>query len=146
MPSHVFWDNDEKTVIRNEAEGRWTWEEYHEGVDRIVTMMHSIPYRVDLITVSMPNAVMPKGSVVPHFQRALRLLPANTGLLIVVNKDPISRGLAKFFTSLPGSSKQRKSIFAAHLEEARALIAKDRAKQSNAANSYSKTLLPSHLR
>jgi hypothetical protein len=125
MPTRVLWDNDAKTIILNEAEGHWTWDEYHQGVDQIVAMMRSVTHRVDLITVSLPNATMPKGSVVPHFQRALRLLPENAGQLYVVNKDPISRGLAKFFTSLPGSTKQKKSIFVAHVEEARALIAKN---------------------
>jgi hypothetical protein len=34
----VSWDDDPKSMIRCQAEGRWTWDDYHRALDQVVTM------------------------------------------------------------------------------------------------------------
>src|SRR5215813_9922042 len=98
MPINVFWDDDAKTIIRSEGEGAWTWEEFHQGLAKIVEMMNSVPHRVDLIHASRPDSRRPSGSGMPHYQRAARLMPPNAGMSIFVTSNAFGRAIVNIFS------------------------------------------------
>lgn len=126
MPLNVVWDNEAKTIIRSEGVGEWTWEEFHEALQKIVEMMKTVEHRVDLIHNHVPGSRRPSGSGMPHFQRAIRIMPPNIGLNIFVNTNSFGRAIVSIFTRVYGGQSSGKLIMVASLEEAYALIRKDR--------------------
>lgn len=130
MPIHVFWDNDEKAVIQSEGEGYWTWDEFHQAFDQVVVMMKSVPHRVDLINNRGTGSRMPSSSPMPHFQRVMRNMPPNAGMMVMISNSAFGRVMVNLFSKVRGS---RRLFMVASLDEARALIANERAKQAGSA-------------
>jgi hypothetical protein len=128
MPMHVYWDDEAHTIIRTEGEGAWTWDEFHRTMDEVIRMMRMVNHRVDLINLRLPGAKTPEGSAMPHFQRAMRTMPANLGLNVQVSTSAFGRLMVALFTRLYGSRPGGRVVMVASLEEARAKIAEDRAK------------------
>ncbi|MBI5667213.1 MAG: hypothetical protein HZC41_04325 [Chloroflexi bacterium] len=127
MPVHIQWDDDAHTIIRTTGEGKWTWDEYHEAIQRTVQLMKSVNHSVDLIHVRLPSSTMPPGSPMPHYQHSLRLMPPNTGINVFVNASPFARALMGVFMKLYAGRMEGKNYIAASVEEARALIVRERA-------------------
>lgn len=126
MPLQVYWIDADKTIIRCDSEGKWTWEEYHAALDQIAAMMRAVSHRVDMINVEGPGSTMPAGSPQPHFARAAKVLPSNVGLNITVVKSTLGRAMGALMGKLPGDL-MRGVRMVGTLEEGLALIAKDRA-------------------
>ena len=129
MPIHLSWDDADQTLLLVESSGRWTWEEYHDALSSIAEMIRSANHRVDLITVSRADSVRPSGSAMPHYQSALRMLPENTGLHVIINTSTIARSIVSIFLRLNRNRTSGMVVLAGSLEEARSLIQKDRAKR-----------------
>ncbi|MBZ0293490.1 MAG: hypothetical protein K8L99_13060 [Anaerolineae bacterium] len=135
MPVNTLWDNDEKTIIRVENEGHWTWEEFHHALENIVKMIESVDHHVDIINIDRPGASMPISSPIQHFQRAAQLFAPYSVLNINVISSPFARMLTKVLAGIPVIS----SPYVKHvesLEEAYALIEADRAKNSSAGTTH----------
>ncbi len=126
MPIQILWDDQTHTIIRSEGQGDWTWVEFHESLQKIVEMMQSVDHRVDLIHGHTAGARRPQGSGMPHFQRALRVMPPNAGLSIFINPNAFGRTVVSIFTRLYGGKSGGQFHMAASLEDARRMIEKDR--------------------
>ncbi len=127
MPLHVFWDDIEKTIIRCESEGKWTWDEYHKALDQVREMLVEADYRVDLINVERPGATMPSGSPLTHFQRAAKIMPANLGINVVVVTSSLARIMASVLGKMPGNNMD-KIVLVDSVEAAYTLIQRNREK------------------
>jgi len=127
MQIAVFWDDPQQTIIRSESSGQWTWDEYHAAVEQVVALANSTNQRVDLIINSLPGAAAPSGSSIPHYQRAQRIMPDNVRLNIIVNTNTFGRMIINTFTRLNAGKGGLKVVAAGSLEEAHAVIARDRA-------------------
>ena len=128
MPIHLSWDDADQTILLAESAGTWTWEEYHEALSRIAELIRSVNHRVDLVTVRRADSIRPPGSALPHYQRAMRVLPSNTGLNVILNTSTIARTVVSIFLRLYGSRTSGMVVLAGSLEDARRLIRKDRAR------------------
>jgi hypothetical protein len=126
MPLQVMWDDEAKTIIRSEGVGEWTWEEFHEGLQKVVQMMKTVNHRVDLIIHNRPDSHSPKGSGMPHFQRAIRIMPPNVGCTVFVNTNTFARAIISIFTTVYKNKASAHFVMAATLEDARELILEDR--------------------
>ena len=96
MPIHIKWDNDEKTILRYDFEGRWTWDEYFSVMKQLTAMMASVEYRVDAIANMKPGIMPTSGSAMSSARTALRKLPPNCGVVVVVTNSFISAMLSVF--------------------------------------------------
>ena len=128
MTVTMAWDDADKTIMLCNSQGRWTWEEYHETLSRIVEFFKETDNRVDLIITRDPQASMPSGSPMPHFQRAMRVMPPNVGLVALVNTNGFARALVSMFTKLFATTDTATLIIVGSHEEARTKIAAHRAK------------------
>lgn len=127
MPLNVFWDDEAKTIIRSEGVGAWTWDEFHESLEKIVDMAQTVEHRIDLIHFPQPGSHVPPGSGVPHYQRAMRTMPPNVGLNIFINANTFGRMIISIFMNVYGSGQTNGKLAAvASLEDAYKLIRKDR--------------------
>ncbi|MBZ0295513.1 MAG: hypothetical protein K8L99_23345 [Anaerolineae bacterium] len=127
MPIHTFWDNEDKTVVRVENEGKWTWDEFHLSLDEVASLIESVDHRVDVINVDRPGASMPPGPPVIHFQRATRMFAQYGSLNIVVVRSALNRSmLMTFARMLVGTTSSTLMILDSE-DEAYAMIEADRA-------------------
>ncbi len=132
MTVTMTWDDADKTIMVCNSQGQWTWEEYHETLTEIVEAFKESNHRVDLIITREKQATMPAGSPMPHFQRAMRIMPPNVGLVALVNTNGFARALVSMFSKLFASKDNAALIIVGSHEEARAKIAAHRAKNTQA--------------
>lgn len=130
MTVNMVWDDSSKTIMLCNSQGKWTWEEYHATLSEIVRVFQETHHRVDLIITREQTATMPSGSPMPHFQRAMRVMPANVGLVVLVNTNGFARALVSMFSKLITSKNNGTLIVVGSYEEARAKIALHRAEST----------------
>ena len=46
MAIKLVWDSPEKSILRYDIDGQWTWDDARQAVDRIFTMMDESPAEV----------------------------------------------------------------------------------------------------
>jgi len=107
MPIQVAWYNGEKTILRGEISGAWTWDEFHMSIDETHQLMAEVSHPVVVINVRMPDAKNPKGNPLPHYSRATKQMPSHQIMTINVSRDkPLNRMVAnilgKLFPFMPG--------------------------------------------
>src|SRR5690349_1931349 len=107
MALHVYWEDPEKTIIRCDSTGRWTWDEYHGAVVEIIAMMGSVTHRVYLINTT-DDSPMPGGSPQPHFQRAARMFLPNLGINLLVTRSRVARAVLNLWRKIPGNNLPEK--------------------------------------
>ncbi len=128
MPLKVEWLDTQKTIMGCTGQGTWTWDAYHEALDNIANQFKATQHRVDLVIMSEPGAIVPKGSSMPHYQRAMRIMPSNLGLLVLVTTNTFARTIVSIFTKVYPNNDKVKMVMVASLSEARIRIANDRMK------------------
>jgi hypothetical protein len=119
MTIHVFWDDSERTILRFDGEGEWTWQDFDRKVDEAMILARSARTRIDVITILI--GPMASGSPIPHYQRAWKHLPDNVCTVVVVQHDPHAQAMYRLMTQL-SSKIENSSRTADTLEEARALV------------------------
>ena len=87
MPIAVSWDNPEKTILRYDYQGRWTWDEYFKINEEGVSLIASVAHRVDTISNMKPGMMPVSGSGMSSAKAALRKLPSNAGIIVVVTNS-----------------------------------------------------------
>jgi hypothetical protein len=133
MPLKIEWLDTEQSIICCTGEGTWTWDEYHTTLDTIMNDFKIVQKRVDLVIDRAPGSNMPKGSSMPHFQRAMRIMPPNVGLIVMVTTNGFARAIVSIFSKVYPNNDTAKLVMVGSLSEARARIARDRLKQAIAA-------------
>ena len=132
MPLKVEWLDTQKTIMGCTGEGVWTWDEYHEALDTIANQFKMTEHRVDLVIMSAPNVVVPKGSSMPHYQRAMRIMPPNLGLLVMVTDNTFARTIVSIFTKVYPNKNNGKLVMVGSEAAARLRIEADRMKEAKA--------------
>jgi len=61
MGIRVDWDNEEQTVIRFQASGKWTWDDLFTGLDRVEVMSADVPHTVHAIIDLREADAIPSG-------------------------------------------------------------------------------------
>ena len=86
MGVNVLWDNEEKTIIRQDYQGPWTWNEFFQACAQSAGMMREVTHRVDLVA-DLKQGIMPRsGSSISFARKVLNDYPANWGgMIIIVN-------------------------------------------------------------
>jgi hypothetical protein len=96
MPIKVYWDNEEQTIIRNDFEGHWTWEEYLSMMTDMGSMMRTVDHRVDAVGNMKPGIMPASGSAMALARASMRKLPSNCGLIVIVTNPFINALLNTF--------------------------------------------------
>src|SRR5690606_30177008 len=124
MPVHIDWDNDEKTVIRYDYEGKWTWDELYEVTKTAVEMFKSVPHRTNVIHNLTNSSALPGGAL-SHAQRFSAQNPDNWGISVVVGTGSFVSSLIQVFRKVYRQFGERYYI-APNLDKAREIIAEHR--------------------
>ncbi len=125
MPFDISWNDEQQTVILCVAQGEWTWEAYHHGLEQIVQLANGVAHPVYVINIRGATTVTPAGSGIPHYQRAAKIMPANVRQTILVS-NTIRTRIATVFLSGFLRIVRANVIAVPSLEEAYKFIEADR--------------------
>mgnify|MGYP006274036221 CR=1 FL=1 len=130
MPMSLHWDNDDKTIIRIETEGRYTWDEYNLVMDEFFNRVDTHDSVFGVIAVRSANAQVPPGNASPHYTRTTRRFEERPQLYLVnVKQETYVKTLTQMYAR---NFKMTDKVFtAATVEEARAILEQVRARLSD---------------
>ncbi len=86
MGIEVRWDDSERTLIRIDLLGRWTWDEFYTALDGIKPMVMSVSSTVHMIAV-LENPFHVPANPLFHINNFLRSAPANLGVTYIVGAN-----------------------------------------------------------
>ncbi|MBK8023508.1 MAG: hypothetical protein IPK19_19265 [Chloroflexi bacterium] len=124
MSIDVHWDNEEKDVVVALFDGEWTWNDFHDAVQRIHVMVASVEQTVDILLFHKVD--QPLGNPLINFEQSLKNQPPNTGRVIVINTK-INRAAMSFAMRLAAIltriyPRVGPVVMASSVEEARAML------------------------
>jgi hypothetical protein len=125
MPIITQWDNDEKTIVRHDFQGRWTWEEFFEAERRANELVATVTHRVDIIS-NMREGAMPHQGALANARSVIHRLKANLGVIVVV-VNPLLAATTKVFKKVD-KDFDRVVRAANSVQDARQVIEQERAK------------------
>jgi hypothetical protein len=116
----VSWDNDDKTIIRYDFQGQWTWDEFHKTSKEAFAMTRSVEHRVDSISNFHKGAALPPNALF-QFRQAMTNAPKNRGMTVIVGGNTFIKTMVRVFSNLNKQLGERLKI-ADTLDEARAML------------------------
>jgi hypothetical protein len=119
---NISWDSER--VILAEFASAWTWDDFHDAVQQIHTMIAAAPHQTDIII--WHRVPFPSGNPMAHLARTLKNQPPNTGRIVIIT-PPLSRPLDEFIRSVAGIVQhvyptKNRVISTTTIEQARALL------------------------
>mgnify|MGYP001324052518 CR=1 FL=1 len=121
MAVEVYWQNEKKTIIRQNYFGRVSMEDLHQAIAMTRIMLNDVDYEVDVI-INIARGAIPPARMVSAAYVAEAKLPKNRRLVVIVNPTPMVKALVKLSRSTaPGVTANM--YFADDMFEARGLIA-----------------------
>jgi len=126
MNIKVSWDNDDKTVIRYDFEGTWTWEDFKIAATEAFAMTRSVEHPVDTISNFLPGVLLPPNAIF-QFRRIMEDAPPNRGVNVIVGSSAFIRTMVMMFSGINRNLSKR-LIVVDRLDQARAAIAARRKK------------------
>jgi hypothetical protein len=128
MPIRLHWHDADHTILIIHADSAWSWDDFNALLPEMVEKVASSPQRVDLIKSAASGVSMPRGPSGPHFQRVMKRLPSNFGMMVIATTNPFTRAAATVFLSVYDQYRG-KVRFAASVVEALQLIEDQRGTQ-----------------
>ena len=124
MGIRIFWDDDEKTVIRYEFEESWTWEDLIAAVQKDDELMAEVDHTVHLILDMRAIRDVPSNPM-GHLRSIAGMVSPQLGLVIFVGTNRWAQALVEIFYKVYKSQVKGMSGVAvvATLDEAYAAIA-----------------------
>lgn len=120
MPVHIVWDDDDRTIIRYDYEGRWTWEELYIASKQVPDMFSAVSHSVDVIHNLTGSRGLPGGAL-SHANRLSTQLPDNWGVSVVAGSNMFVSGMLNVFRKIYRQFGER-YFTTTTLEEAYALL------------------------
>lgn len=128
MPVNMLWDDAEKSILRFEYQGKWTWEEVNNMMAQANVELTAVPHRVDTIHDFTSSSSGLPSNVLSHASSLSRQIPAQAGMSVVVGSSALINTLLSIFTKVyPQFASRYKS--ASTLDAAYALIEHSRASE-----------------
>jgi hypothetical protein len=124
MVIRYYWQDDEKTLIRYELEGSWTWDEMYQVLYEAREEILAIDHRVDAI-IDLRNTHNVPAAGLTHIKRVSDLNTPNTVLSVFVTSSGFFRSLYEMAARIHKKVAQHYRIVST-IEEAEALIAASR--------------------
>lgn len=122
MPVTNIWDNDEKTIIRMDVSGRWTWDEMYAASTVGYSMLESVPHVVYPILDFSQSHGMPNNAIT-HARNMMGKQHPRTGMTVFVGANTLFVNLWRIFIRLYSLlSREQDFTFANSLDEARQIL------------------------
>jgi len=120
MPVSTQWDNEEKTALRYDLEGEWTWDEFHTIAEDGKTMRREVTHTVDIIA-NLDNSIRIPPNALSQMKQFTYAERENKGLTIIAGGGGFTIALVRVYTRVFKSSQAYVRVFRS-LAEARQFI------------------------
>lgn len=115
------WDNDEKTIMRYVAEGKWNWNEFHKHMRRSTLWFDMVTHPIDVIIDLRAGEGLPSGAI-GHLRSLGTKTHANsTGRAVILGVDAETQRQMRVVNGIYRDS-QRELRFAESDEAAYSII------------------------
>lgn len=116
----VNWDNPQRTVVRWEFSGWWSWHDFSVAQKKSNRLLESVNHTVHAIGDMANTRFIPPNALI-EFGRAAQDVPANRGIIVLVNCSFLLETMVQTFMRI----NQKQSIFistAKSLKDARDML------------------------
>jgi hypothetical protein len=128
MAVTVVWDDVEKTILRMDFAGRWTWEEFQDAFAEFHATLDMVDYKVDTVINLSESIAIPENAVSNFVKGVQQQHQNDSGLNVIVSKTIVIQVLWNVFNRVyAGFVKGVDIKLVSTLEEARKVIATSRA-------------------
>jgi hypothetical protein len=122
MGLHVYWENDQKVIIRQVYDLTWTWDEYLAAFEKIRQLGGEVNCPIGMISELGNIRSVPPNAIL-YGARGIRSLPSNIVLTVMVTPSQLAQSLLKVILK----ATQFKNIQTAQtVEDARQMITEKR--------------------
>jgi hypothetical protein len=129
MPVNMLWDDAEKSILRFEYQGKWTWEEVNDTMVKANLELTAAQHRVDTIHDFTGSSGLPSNAL-SHASNLSRQIPMQTGISVVTGSSAFINTMLSVFSKVyPQLGSRYKSAHT--LDEAHALIERSRASEQS---------------
>ena len=126
MPTRVYWDNEEKTIIVREMTDKWTWKDYGQAIQQVHEKLGEVSHTVDIIVDCRETSDLPSGAL-RNLSTSNKVYPQNVGQQVIVATSYFIELFAKMLRDyMP--EKQHMFTYVHTMEEAYRHIATHREK------------------
>jgi hypothetical protein len=115
----VYWDNSEKTILRQDYGAMWEWEEYEASFAEIHAHVGEVDHPIGIIADVGKIGRIPPDAIM-HGSRAVRELPDRVSLCVVVTPSRLTMMILQAIRAVTRYDKIR---IAPSIDQARHLIA-----------------------
>ncbi len=92
MGLHIFWDDEQKLILRQVYDLSWTWDEYLAAFAKIRELASEVDYPIGMISeIGMIKSVPP--NAILYGARGIRSLPSNIVLTVMVTESQLALSL-----------------------------------------------------
>ncbi len=131
MTVELSWLDEEETILVFSFRSGYTWNDLATAMEKGQALMSEKPWRVDWIYSGDNNQTIPRGNPWAMLRAANQKIPANTGLLYVVNPGLFTRLMERIGqTAIPQSIRLMRTVDT--LEEALQHIYESRIEENRA--------------
>ena len=123
MGLHVYWEDEQKMIIRQVYDLTWTWDEFLAAFEKIRQLGSEVDYPIGMISEIGRIRSVPPNAIL-YGARGIRSLPSNIVLTVMVTSSSLALSLLKVILVV-GQFENIKT--AATVENARHIIVEKRA-------------------
>lgn len=116
----VHWGNEQKTYTVVRYENTWTWEEYHQSINKAYELVKDYPYTVNILLDMMECHLLPQ-NLLSNIGGSMQMPPKAFDLVVVATSSKFVEMLGHAIERLYGSEKTRFQITKS-LEDARQIL------------------------
>ena len=92
MGLRIFWDDEQKLMLRQVYDLTWTWEEYLAAFAKLQELANEVDYPIGLLSeIGMIKSLPP--NAILYGARGIRSLPSNIVLTVMVTESQLALSL-----------------------------------------------------
>lgn len=128
MGVNVGWDATDNQIVCSTFENEWTWADFGSATNRIIQLVSSVQYSVDLLTDLTGTQYFPQGSAGAYVMQLRKMRPKNLRFIVVVATTPEALSYMNMANRIDTTHRSSNSVRS--IEEGYALLAKMREQQA----------------
>ena len=94
MGLHVYWEDEQKIIIRQVYDMTWTWDEFLAAFAEIRRLGGEVDYPIGMISEIGRIRSVPPNAIL-YGARGIRSLPTNITLTVMVTSSPLALSMLK---------------------------------------------------
>ncbi len=122
MGLHIYWEDEQKVIIRQVYDMTWTWDEYLEAFEKIRQLGNEVDYPIGLIAELGNIRSVPPNAIV-YGARGIRSLPSNIVLSVMITPSLLAKSLLNIILK---ASQLKNVQTAPTVDDARLMIVEKR--------------------